>query len=126
MNNDSNNENTLSKFDRAVAGLQGGNQLRTKPTTIEHTHMTGEAETFIVQTIRDEKGDHIIIKFVDKEGVKRIVCPPRVSNTIAAQRDALTTRRRSITGKATAQARKDRGELPGFMRRPAAATTVTQ
>jgi hypothetical protein len=121
-----NEENTLSKFDRTLAGLQGGNNLPTKPTTIEHITFTGEAETFVVQTIRDEKGDHIVIKFIDKDGVKRIICPPRVSNTIAAQRDALTKSRRRINGKTAAQARKDRGELPGFMRRPAAATTVTQ
>jgi hypothetical protein len=36
--------------------------------------------------------------------------------TIASQRDSLTTRRRSRAAKALAQARKERGEVPGFMK----------
>ena len=35
----------------------------------------------------------------------------------SSQRDSLTARRRSIAGRAQAKARKDRGELPGFMRK---------
>jgi len=108
---------TISKVDRTVAGLQGGNNLAAKATTIEHTDpILGEAETFIVQTIRDQKGDHVIVKFVDKQGVVRLVLPPKVVGTIVRQRDGLTARSRSNTSKAVAQARKDRGELPGFMR----------
>jgi hypothetical protein len=122
MQNSSNEESTLSKFDRQFAGLQGGNNPPTKPTTIEHVAMTGETETFIIQTFRDEKGDSIVIKFVDKEGVKRIICPPRVAKAIAAQRDSLTKSRRRINGKTAAQARKDRGELPGFQRTKIAQT----
>jgi hypothetical protein len=116
------NDHMISKFDRSVAGLQGGNNLATKATTIEHTDpILGEAETFIVQTIRDQKGDHIIVKFVDKEGVKRLILPPKVTMTIARHRDALTARSRSNTAKATAKARMDRGELPGFMKKKVAA-----
>ncbi|MFZ1009856.1 MAG: hypothetical protein WAN65_23670 [Candidatus Sulfotelmatobacter sp.] len=112
---------TVSKFDRAVAGLQGGNNLAAKATTIEHVDpIIGEAETFIVQTIRDAEGDHVIVKFVDKDGVKRLILPPKVVSTIARQRDALTARSRSNVAKATAKARMDRGELPGFMKKAAA------
>jgi len=108
---------TVSKFDRAVAGLQGGNNLAAKATTIEHIDpIVGEAETFIVQTIRDQQGDHVVIKFVDKDGVKRLILPPKVANTIVRQREALTARSRSIAAKATAKARMERGEVPGFMR----------
>lgn len=110
------NDNTISKFDRLYGGLLGGNNLHTKPATIENTVFTGETETFIVQTIRDEKGDHLVIKFMDNDGIKRIICPPRVTDRIASQRESLTGKRRSITGKRLAQERKDRGELPGFMK----------
>jgi hypothetical protein len=114
---------TVSKFDRAVAGLQGGNNLAAKATTIEHTDpIVGEAETFIVQTIRDQQGDHVVIKFVDKEGVMRLILPPKVANTIVRQREALTARSRSIAGKAQAKARIARGEVPGFMRAAEKAT----
>src|ERR1700730_1073691 len=34
------------QFDRQFAGLQGGNNLLTKATTVEHVPLTGEAETF--------------------------------------------------------------------------------
>jgi hypothetical protein len=108
---------TISKFDRQVAGLQGGNNLAAKATTIEHIDpMLGESETFIVQTVRDQQGDNVILKFVDKDGVKRLILPPGVVNTIVRQRDSLTARSRSNAAKATARARKDRGELPAFMK----------
>lgn len=109
-------DHTIGKFDRIVAGLQGGNNLQVKATTIEHVAFTGEAETFVVQTIRNEDGDHVIVKFIDKQGVVRLVLPPRVANTISRHRDTLTSRSRSITSKATARERMARGELPGFMR----------
>ncbi len=111
---------TISKFDRQVAGLQGGNNLPTKPTTIEHVSLTGEAETFIIQTVRDEKGDNIIVKFLDREGPKRLILPPKVAATIARQKDALTARGRSISSRAVAKARMDRGEVPGFLRKKVA------
>ena len=113
---------TVSKFDRAVAGLQGGNNLAAKATTIEHIdQIIGEAETFIVQTVRDQDGDHVILKFVDRDGVMRLILPPKVVSTIVRQRDALTARSRRIAGKAQAKARADRGEVPGFMRAAAKA-----
>ena len=90
-------EKTLSKFDRQFAGLQGGNNLPVKPATIEHVEFTGEAETYIVQTIRAEyhtksgtkTGDYLVIKVVDGEGTKRIILPPKATETIARQRVAL-------------------------------------
>jgi hypothetical protein len=109
---------TISKFDRAYSGLIDGNAVMTRATTIEYVQkVTGEAETFIVQTVRNEDGDNIVLKFVDKDGNKRLILPPKVANLIASQRDSLTARRRSIASKATAKARADRGELPGFMKK---------
>jgi hypothetical protein len=122
---------TISKFDRMNAGLQGGNNLQTKPTTIETVNnITGEAETFVIQTIRGEHrkpqgdgtckitmGDFIVLKFMDKDGVMRLILPPSVTATIERQAAALTARARSNAGKAQAKERKLRGELPGFMRK---------
>lgn len=110
------NDNTISKFDKLYGGLVGGNNLKTPPSTIEHVTFTGEAETFVIQTIRSDKGDYLVIKFMDNDGIKRLICPPKVTNRIASHRESLTGKRRSITGKRLAQERKDRGELPGFMR----------
>jgi hypothetical protein len=108
-------EQVISKFDRAFGGLVGGNALKTKPTTIETTEpLTGEAETFIVQTVRTESGDHIVVKFIDKTGVVRLILPPKVANLIASQRDSLTTRRRSAAGRAAMKRRMDEGFAPAF------------
>jgi len=70
-----------------------------------------------VQTIRDEKGDNIIIKFLDREGPKRLILPPKVAATIARQKDALTTRGRS-NRQPCIHERTDgaAANLPGFMR----------
>jgi hypothetical protein len=42
--------------------------------------------------------------------------PPDVTNTIARQRDALTTKNRSAAARERAAADKAAGKLPGFMR----------
>ena len=110
-------DNTIQKYDRIRGGMQGV-ALFTKPSTIRNIQtITGRAETFVVETSRHEElGDYIFVECVDENGVVRLCLPPKVANAIASQRDSLTSRRRSIASKATAKARKDRGELPGFMR----------
>lgn len=78
--------------------------------------MVGDSRSFSVQTYRQkEKGD-TIFETVGQGSTIRIALPPEVADVIARQRDQLTARVRSKIGKANAQARKDRGELPGFLR----------
>jgi hypothetical protein len=107
---------TISKFDRAVGGLLGGNNLHTKPTTVQHVALTGESEQFTIQTIRvadgDDKGDHVVITFVDKEGVKRLILPPRATDTIVRHRDSLSARARSNSSKAAMRDRMAAGYVP--------------
>ncbi|MGD0135267.1 MAG: hypothetical protein ABSE57_24740 [Bryobacteraceae bacterium] len=116
-------EHVISRYDRQRGGLQQGNALFVpRPATIKNTEpITGETETFVIETARhEEQGDYIFIERLDKSGTAiRIVLPPRVANAIAAQRDSLTKRRRSITSRAAAKSRMERGELPGFMRKRA-------
>lgn len=111
-------EYQVSKYDRIRGGLHGV-ALFTKPSTIKNVQsITGESETFVIETARhEEMGDFVFIEMMDKSGVLRVALPPRAANAIAAQRDSLTARRRSIAAKAVAKGRKDRGEVPGFMRR---------
>jgi hypothetical protein len=112
-------DNTISKYDRLRGGLDG-HGLFTKVSTIQNVQqLTGKAETFTVETCRFDElgGDFIFVQCIDEnQMVTRLALPPRVANAIASQRDSLTARRRSLAGKAQAKARKDRGELPGFMR----------
>jgi hypothetical protein len=124
---------TIKKFDRAYGSLLGGNNLHTKPSTIKEVNsLTGESETFVVQTIRAEQkrtitkgfeqetivtvGDYIVIEYIDRDGHQRIILPPRVVETIHRGHDSLSARARSNKAKALAKERKLRGELPGFMR----------
>lgn len=115
---------TVSKFDRQVGGLLAGNNLHTKATTIKEVGIIG-SQTFIVQTIRDEQGDHVVIEYLDNDGPIRMVLIPKVVNTIVRQRDALTARARSNSSKQVMRERMAAGELPGFMskRKPAPAHT---
>jgi hypothetical protein len=117
------NGKSVSKYDDTRGSLEmqrgAGEVLFTKPTTIKTVErVKGTAETFIIETARHaEDGDTVFIECIDESNVvTRLALPPRVANAIARQRDALTTRTRSRVAKASAQARKERGELPGFLR----------
>lgn len=112
-------ENGPDRYDRQIGALHGlPDALSTKSSTIEiQTPMVGNAETFIVQTYRQKDiGDTIFLKHIAGDRTIRIAIPPDVADAIARQRDSLTGRMRSKAAKANAQARKDRGELPGFMK----------
>jgi hypothetical protein len=109
---------TADSFDRMLGALHGiPDVASTKPSTIRAAiPMLGSSQLFIVQTFRQrEVGDTIFLEYVSRETTTRIAIPPSVSDAIARQRDALTSKSRSKAATATAQARKDRGELPGFM-----------
>lgn len=101
----------VDEFDRTMESLRDlPDVVRTKPTTVRHQTFYGSAQTFIVQTVRQrERGDTIFLEYVDRNGTKRIPIPPNVADTIARQRDALTTMTRKKVGKAIAQERKDNG-----------------
>lgn len=109
----------VDKFDRILGGLEGlPDVTKTAPSTITTVSpIIGAAQTFIVQTLRQrEVGDTIFLQYVDDKGAVRIAIPPQAAQVIARQRDALTVKVRKRVGKASAEARKARGELPGFMR----------
>ena len=107
-------------FDRTIGGLQGiPDTVHTRPTVVRSVQpIIGDAQTFIVQTYRqNEVGDTIFLECTSKQGSMRLVIPPKVAAVIARQYDSLGGKMRSKTAKRLAQERKDRGELPGFMRK---------
>ena len=113
-------DNMISKYDRIRGGLHDV-ALFTKPSTIKNVQaITGKSETFVIETARyEDQGDYIFIECMDDTGVTRLALPPRVCALIASQRESLTTRRRSRAAKRVAADRKERGELPGFMKKKA-------
>src|SRR5262245_59348134 len=90
------------KFDRLIGSLRGlPDVTHTKPTTLAvFTPLLGLAQTFILQTYRQrEIGDTIFLQYVDADTSVRIAIPPEVSDSIARQRDALTTKVRKRIGR---------------------------
>jgi hypothetical protein len=114
-------ETTITKYDRMYGGLIDVS-LSTKPSIVKAVQpITGQAETFIIQTLRhEEKGDYIFIECADESGLVRLVLPPKVSNAIAAQRESLSKRRRSIASRTTMRERMARGHVPTFKKKPKA------
>lgn len=95
----------IPKYDRLIGNLKDV-ALFTKPSTVKnHQTLTGQAETFIVQTARTEDlGDYIFIEAIDEATtVTRLALPPKVADAIAAQRASLTTRRRKAAAKRRAK-----------------------
>jgi len=106
-------------YDRLLGSLHGlPDVTSTKPSTIRTiVPLLGTSQLWIVQTYRQrDKGDTIFLECAGKDGHIRLAISPQVSEAIARQRDSLTAKVRCKIGKASAQARKDRGELPGFMK----------
>lgn len=111
----------LDPYDIRLAGLDGlPDVLGTKPTTLRTiTPLVGNSETYIVQTFRQrDEGDTIFLEVVSADRIVRIALPPKVADTIARQRDALTARGRSKAARAAAQDRKDRGVVPFAKKKP--------
>src|SRR3954469_21075322 len=114
---ESRSTDTIGTYDRLIGALHGlPDVIASRPSTIRTlSPLIGKSQTFIVQTYRQrDQGDTIFIEAVSGEGSFRLAIPPKVSEAIARQRDALTGKARSKAAKAQAQDRKDRGEVPGF------------
>lgn len=111
-----------AKFDRMLGSLHGlPDVISTNATTVRAmTPLVGSAETWFVQTYRQAgRGDVVFVEYVDGDGSLRLVLPAEVTETIARQRDALTSRVRSTVAKTTAAGRKARGEdLGAHLRDP--------
>lgn len=102
-------------YDRLLGALDGlPDVVSCKPSTVRvTTPLLGNAETWIIQTIRqNEKGDVIFLERVDRAGSIRIAIPPAVANTIARQRDALTAKSRSKAAKRAQATRAELGIVP--------------
>jgi hypothetical protein len=102
-----------NKYDRVRGGI---NATYTKATTFKTVEdVTGESETYTVETGRDERGDHVFIERVDKDAsATRIYLPPKVVNAIERQRSALSKRLRSSRAKERMKVRMANGFKPTF------------
>jgi hypothetical protein len=100
-------------FDRILAqviGLPPG--VHTKPSLVQAIDFYGHSSQFTVQTIRTEDGDYVFITTMSAGKAERYVLPPKVSETIARQRDTMSTKVRSKIGKERAEQLRAEGKLP--------------
>lgn len=110
---------TVDKFDAVFGDLHGlADVTQTKPTTIvAKLPIIGNVQTFTVQTLRRrEVGDTVFVQYIDNTGGYRFVLPPEVTEAIARQRDALTSKNRRLGAKQAVRTREARGIVPGFLK----------
>ena len=107
-------------FDRTIGvlhGLPDVTQTKVAVTRVVPLLGVGATQLYVVETYRQkEQGDTIFLEHVSETGTVRLVIPPQVSAVIARQREQLTAKTRSKAAKAVAQARKERGEIPAFLK----------
>jgi hypothetical protein len=112
--------NMPDAYDRMLGALHGlPDVTKTKPSTIRTVPplAIGGTQVWITQTYRQrEHGDTLFLEMVSQAGSVRLAIPPAVTNLIARQRDALTSKVRSQAAKARADEQKAQGITPGFLR----------
>lgn len=92
----------LCYFDRAIGALHGlPDVVASKAVTLRVVPVFGiGSHVYVVQTFRQrEIGDTIFLETVSDTQTVRLVIPPAVAALIARQRDQLTVKVRSRTGK---------------------------
>jgi hypothetical protein len=107
-------------FDRTIGALDGLPDVAHSKVVVRRVIPLlgiGGTQLYVVQTYRQkEQGDTIFLEHVSDTGTVRLVIPPQVSSVIARQREQLTAKTRSKAAKAVAQARKERGDVPAFLK----------
>ena len=113
----------LDAYDRAYVLAHGF--PATRESTVTVPTVAEGVRQYTIQTFRAPEsqpgiggvhGDTVFITIVGPDGLQRVFLPPKVTQAIASQRDALTAKSRSRAAKARAQADKAKGIVPGFMR----------
>lgn len=121
------------EFDRLLGSLDGlPDTYKTKPAVLRTVPPLGIGGTrmFTVQTFRqydkrpNKKGDDVsvakdtlFLEVTSRDGHDRIVVPTAVIDAIIRQRESLTTMARKKQAKRVAAERKERGEVPGFLKK---------
>ena len=117
----------VDAFDRTIGllhGLPDVTLVKTSVTRVVPPFGVGGTQLYVVQTYRQrQQGDTIFLENVSETGTVRLVIPPQVSAVIARQREQLTAKTRSKAAKAVAQERKERGEIPAFLKSKRKPTT---
>lgn len=102
-------------FDRTLAGLSGHpDGAQTAPAMVQSQDYYGNVTSYMVQSVRWEKGVSVFVTQVSASGSARYVLPPEVSRIIARQAVAITYQLRRKQGKRLAEAARAEGRRPSF------------
>jgi hypothetical protein len=108
-------DHTVDLFDRTRGGMEMRNDTtKTRVSTVRHVDpLVGNVSTYLIETVRaQDSGDFCFVEVATKDGNVRVVLPPKVTATIARQRDSLTTSVRRKMGREQAAERKAAGIEP--------------
>lgn len=108
-------DHTVDLFDRTRGGMEMRNDTtKTRVSTVRHVDpLVGNVSTYLIETVRaQDSGDFCFVEVATKDGNVRVVLPPKVTATIARQRDSLTTSVRRRMGREQAAERKAAGIEP--------------
>lgn len=85
----------------------------TRGSTVDTTDYYGNAETWVVNTIRVEGADTAFVQRVSAEGGERHVLPPKVMAALWAQREALTGKTRRRGARRAVETKREAGQQVG-------------
>lgn len=83
--------------------------VETRRSSIEVKDLLGNTETWIIHTIRTEKGETVFIQRVGAEGGSRFFLPTAVTSAIAAQRQQVTTKNRRRGARQAVETKREKG-----------------
>jgi len=107
--------NMPDEFDRMLGVLDGVSTATQGATVpVVPTLGIGGTRKFIIQTIRHEGKDHLFIEMIGRERSFREYLPPAVTDVIARQHSALSTRNRRAGARRAAATRRAQGIVPEF------------
>lgn len=92
----------VDPFDRILGDLTGLPDHRiSRPSTVTTIlPILGNAQTYVVRTMRTDKGEYIgFVEMIESERHMRLVVPAKAMNALYRQRDSLGKQTRSARGK---------------------------
>jgi len=89
-------------FDRILGDLTGlpDHRISRASTVTTILPILGNAQTYVVRTMRTDRGEHIgFIEMIESERHMRLVVPAKAMNALYRQRESLSKQTRSARGK---------------------------
>jgi hypothetical protein len=103
-------------FSQALRRLRDNPAAVEKESLIDLQNFYGQAETWVVRTIRVEGADVIFLQHVDANGGHQWVLPPEVTAAIARQREGIASKIRTRGARKAAATRAANGMRPAFLK----------